>query len=251
VPRDGVPSVTTSARLLRWRDLDAASAAALAGDAEPALAPGQCARLDDEELFEEALAAASPESAVQLLDAGEIVVTAAGRSTRLLPRYQPEIVPFVSGVVYDPEAAPEDLPPEVVAGDVLVSAFGGEDVGRFDAAAQMPPLPRLVAIDGRDPASAPLEISRGRDHELVWTSGGRLGDDTITVILGWAGGEIRCRPAQVGRLRVPEATLAALPDGADARVAVERTSRQPFAAPGLEGGELAVGVRDAVPVKVW
>jgi hypothetical protein len=253
LPREAPPVVTTSARLLRWRDLDGVSAVALAGETAPVLAPGQCAVTDAEGLLEDALSATTPDSNVQLLDAGEIMVTAAGRSMRLLPRYQPEIVPFVSGVVYDVEPlSADDLVPELVAGDVFVSAFGGEDVARFDTAASLPALPRLVSIDGRDPASEPLlEISRARDLELVWTSGGRLGDDLITVILAWGGGELRCRPAEPGRLRVPEARLAAVPDGTEVVIAVERSARQPFAAPGLEAGELEVSVRDAVPVKVW
>jgi len=252
VPRDGLPSTRTAARLLRWRDLDPALAGAFAGESLPEIGPGQCAVADGEAVLDDALAAASPDSSVELLDAGEIVATAAGHSTRLVPRYEPEILPFVSGVAYVAEGLPEAETAELIGGDVLVSAFGGEDVGRFDATATLPPLPRLLTIDGHDPAeSSTIEISRARDLELRWSAGGRLGDDTILVELVWASGQIRCRPAEEGRLRIPEAKLAVIPEGSDLQIAVERGARAPFSAPGLEAGELEAAVRDAVGVKVW
>ena len=252
VPRVAAPTLRTSARLLRWRDLDGVSAATLAGDTTPELAAGQCVLVDGEALLDEALAAASPDSSVELLDAGEIVATVAGRSTRLLPRYLPEVLPFVTGVAYAVESVPEVESPDMVGSDVSISAFGGDDVGRFDATATLPPLPRLTAIGGRDPALQPvLEVSRSSDLDLEWTTGGRLGDDAVSVVLAWAGGEVRCRPAAAGRVRVAEAQLAAIPDGTEVLIAVERTVRSTFSAPGLEAGELDAAVRDAVTVKVW
>lgn len=107
--RDGNVTIGTSARLLRYRGVDVDSAQVLAGthaaERDLASATGRCAVIDDEALLDDALATSPPDAFVQMLDAGELLINVAGQVVKLAPRYVPDIVPFVSGVVYDAEIA--------------------------------------------------------------------------------------------------------------------------------------------------
>lgn len=248
VPRDGDPALATEARLLRFRDLDADSAQILAGATVPSLeslAVGRCVRVDGEDLLEDALATSSPDAQVAMLDAGELVIRAGARTVRMAPRYVPEVLPFVSGVVYESDASGQGAlpPPEVRAGDeAFVSAYGGEDVGRFDAVAAIPGAPHIASIGTAG--------GERRDLELRWTIDSVDGDapaDGVIVSVAWAGGELRCRAAG-GSFTVPAELLP--PAGTDAQIAVERIARTPFTAAGLDAADIEVGVRDVVAARV-
>jgi hypothetical protein len=135
VPRSGAPAISARARLLGFRDLDLETAGILSGMTHrDRQAAGQCVRVDGEALLDDALGRASPDADVRMLDAGEMSLRVAGRTMAIIPRYAPEIVPFVNGVVY--EADPWDdaagLADPASSGDAYISAFGGEDVGHFD-----------------------------------------------------------------------------------------------------------------------
>lgn len=256
LPRDGHPLLATEARLLRYRDLDPESAQILAGAATPAhetIAPGHCVRLDGDALLHDALASASPEAAVRMLDAGELVVTAAGRTMRLTPRWVPEIVPFVSGVIYEVDGVGAVLPPpELRDGEeAVVSAYGGPDVGGFDASAAVPAAPRAIDVNGQDPADGSVTLDRGASLDVRFRTDARA--EEIALVISWPDGELRCRAAEPGRVLVPSATLAAALDGVEletVELAIERAARAPFWAAGLEAGEVEIVVRDVVSVRV-
>ncbi len=216
-------SLAVTGRLLRYKNLDADSAQILAGAPpyEGAL-PGACMLIDEETLLDLAISGTAPDASVRLLDAGEVLVRAAGHAVRLPPRYVPELLPFVTGVAYAAEAG-ADPAPEAVPAEVVVSAFGGEDVGAFSAAAELPPTPRLSSVS---------EPARGA---------------------ALAGRSLRCRVADTGRFAIPARSLAPLWDAgrADtATVSVERSQRTPFSAPGLDGGDVVVVSREAATVRV-
>lgn len=251
IPRDGDATLYTEARLLRFRELDAETAQVLAGAVTPpleAIVPGRCVRVDQEALLDDALASASPDAWVRMLDAGDLVVSAAGRAVRMFPSWVPEVVPFVSGVEYEADALAAALPPELRPGEeAIASAYGGPDVGRFDAQVEIPAAPRLVswgALDG----TAELLVELAAD--------GDPGD--VAVVLGWggaaiAGGEVRCRASTRGRVVIPAAAVAGALEAAGReglRLSVERVSRAPFSAAGLDGGEIEVTVREVVPLPV-
>lgn len=246
IPREGDPAIATEARLLRYRDLDADSAQVLAGATAPsfdALPPGRCVRVDGEALLEDTLGTTSPDAAIEMLDAGDLVIRMGARTVRMLPRYAPQPLPFVSGVVYESDASGRDvLPPvEVNAGDeAFVSAYGGDDVGRFDAIASVPAPARFVAVDGQDPAAGPITINRGADLALRWSGDA---DDVVIGLMSSNGAEIRCR-APGGAFAIPRALV---PDG-ELQLSVERLARTPFAAAGLSSGDVEVAVRDVVAI---
>lgn len=249
VTRDGQTALASEARLLRFRDVDPESAGVLAGASVPSLDElplGRCVRVDGDQLLAEALAGSSPDAAVAMLDAGEVVVRAGDRAVRLTPRYVPEVVPFVSGVEYEAE---EDtigrLPPlSLRAGDeAFVSAFGGQDVGRFDATATIPSVPRVVAA-GLD-ADGNLRVR--------WVAEPDAADGVVvSVASGHGGGTLRCRVANGATYLTIPRTLIDSGEGSSETVelAVERIARTPFAAAGMDDAEIEVGVRDVVIVPI-
>lgn len=235
-------SVAVTGRLLRYKNLDADSAQILAGAPpyEGAL-PGACMLIDEETLLDLAISGTSPDASVRLLDAGEVLVRAAGHAVRLPPRYVPELLPFVSGVAYTAETG-ADTAADPVPTEVLVSAFGGEDVGAFSAAAELPPTPRITSVG---------EPARGSSLDLAWE--GRGSGTVDLVVTRDAGRSVRCRVADNGRFSVPARALGPLWDAGRsdvATVSVERSLRTPFSAPGLDGGDVVVVARDAATVRV-
>jgi hypothetical protein len=207
-------AISAGGRLVRYRNLDADRARVLAGVGD---APGAgCTLVDDEVRLDEALAETPPEAVVQLLDAGELTMRIAGETVRMQPRYVPDIVPFVSGVMYRSELLSHDAATE----DAWVTAAGGEQVGQFTARAAVPPVPR---IDGVTHSNGGLEVR--------WSG---LGRGTVTITVG----SLHCRVPDNGRYVVPV-------QQADA-VSVERSARTPFRARGLDTAEVVVTVRDAI-----
>ncbi len=245
-PRGGDGDVTTAAQLVRFRDIDAEGAQLLAGGT-PAAADfppaGRCARVDAAALVDETLASLSPEASVEMLDAGNLVFRVAGRAVALAPRYVPELLPFVTGAAYDGErsgavagvASPLELDQP---GEAWASAAGGDDIGRFEAQAQIPAVPWIstARVDG--------------GVLVAWPAGERAtgGDETVVIAIEGNGAELRCRAADVGRFVIPWSQLGELPGADGATLAVERSARAPFAAAGLDAGELLVTVRDLVPL---
>jgi hypothetical protein len=258
LPREGDATVTTEARFLRVTDLDAEAAQVLAGATEvpPELLPlGRCVRVSADRLVDDALASASPDAQVTMLDAGDLVVQAAGRPDRLSPRYIPEIVPLVSGVWYESEATDTTNAPPVYVGDdayVQVTGFGGHDIGRFDSSVRLPPAPTVSRIGGVDPSEAPIVIDRNADLDVAWQAAPR-GDDAFVVSLDWGHGQLlRCR-SEGTHLVVKQAELADALRGVEAAnltISVERIRRVPWAAPGLDAADLVVSVHDVVPARL-
>jgi hypothetical protein len=251
-PREGQLTIGTTARLLRYRGIDVETAQVLAGSptaagdvAGPAL--GRCEIIDDEILLNDALATSPPDATVHMLDAGELLIHVAGQTLRVAPRHVPEIIPFVTGVVYDAELAAIE-PLEAPRGDAYVAAYGGQDVGRFLAPAEVPAAPRLLAVDGE------------RDGELALTwapdPGGPTGPADgaqVKIVLGGdAGPALRCLVPDSGHFVVPASLSSRLDEslrGVPLSVAVERTRRTPFGAPGIDAADVEITVRDVVVLR--
>jgi len=258
LPREGEPTVTTEARFLRVTDMDMEAAQVLAGASElpPEFLPlGRCLRTSADRLVDDALASASPDAMVTMLDAGDLMVQAAGRPDRLTPRFVPEIVPFVTGVWYESEsseAGSAATAPLSDDADVLVTGYGGHDIGRFDTSVRLPPAPMMTRVAGVDPADAAVVIDRNADLEINWAVAPR-GDDALVVSINWGRGELlRCR-AEGTRLVVPQAQLAEALRGVDAtmlNIGLERVRRVPWTAAGVDAADLIVSVRDVVPARL-
>jgi hypothetical protein len=243
-------TIGTSARLLRYRGVDLDSAQLLAGTSaagrEAAGVAGRCTALDEEALLDDALATAPPDATVQMLDAGELLVHVAGQMVKLSPRHVPDIVPFVTGVAYDAEIAPlepVDWPGAGPGSDAregaFIAAFGGPQVGRFVAPAEVPAAPRV--------SSATYE--RGGDVTLTWSAEPARGGPLSVVLAAETGAAVRCLVEDSGHFVIPAALTARVADAGPLTLALERTRRTPFSAPGLDGAEVEITARDVVTLK--
>ena len=253
-PRDGSVTVAAAGRLLRYRGVDLDGAQVLAGARDRERDPvGRCqVRIDkdDEAQLEDALATAPPDATVQMLDAGDVLVRLAGQTVKMSPRFVPDIVPFVSGVVYDGETSGSDAEIDLGSRDAAVVAFGGQQVGSFAIAAEVPPVPRLMTLAGTA-ADANPGVDAGAELPLTWAAGDGHGTVTITVARD-AGPTLRCRVQDSGHFTIPAPMLARVADafrGDNLAVAVERSRRSPFAAPGLDSAEVEITTRDVVTLR--
>jgi hypothetical protein len=245
--REGQLTIGTSGRMLRYRGVDVETAQVLAGS--PAAAGeisgptlGRCALVDDEALLDDALATSPPDAAVQMLDAGELLIHVAGQTLKVAPRYVPDIVPFVSGVVYDAEVSALEPLAETARDDAYIAAFGGQQVGRFVVPAEVPPAPRLLSVDGE----------RDSDLALTWAPDASGRGPVEVVLAGEAGPAVRCLVADTGAFTVPAALTAKLGEvlrGEPLTLSIQRTRRTPFGAPGLESADIEITVRDVVVVR--
>lgn len=251
VPRDGAVTVEAAARLLRYRGVDRDGAQILAGARDYDVDPmGACTLVDEEAILDDALATSPPDAAVQMLDAGELFVRVAGQALKVPPRYVPEMVPFVSGVVY--ESGDIALDPDAELGiraEATISAYGGHEVGRFLAPAELPSMPHLLTIGRASPDSGTATIDSGSDLEVTWDGAARSRGTVTLVFARDTGPSLRCRVADTGRFVVPASRLARIVDhsqGEGITLALERLRSTPFSAPGIDAAEIDVTVRDVV-----
>jgi hypothetical protein len=256
-PRDGGVTVGAAGRLLRYRGVDLDSAQVLAGSRDRERAPlGRCAVLDDEAQLEDALATSPPDAAVQMLDAGDVLVRVAGQTVKMSPRYVPDIVPFVSGVVYDGEMSTDSELGSVggreeAQTEAWIAGFGGQQVGRFVTAAEVPAMPRFLSIAGAAPAGAAMDA--GADVPVSWQADDSSRGSVTLTVSRETGPGLRCRVADTGKFTIPAAALSRVLEGAreeNLALSVERSRRSPFSAPGLDAAEVEVTVRDVVTLRV-
>jgi hypothetical protein len=196
---------------------------------------------------------------IALLDAGPLAIRLhdrAGVAPRpllsLAPQPYPELLPFVSGVVYGSDFEASSTTAEPVRPQpgalVEVEAEGGEDVGPFVAAATLPMAFPALELGGFD--------ERG-DYALRWaiTPGVEPAADAAMVELRWTGatpGSLRCRVRDDGAFVAPGAMLrgldTAVAEGALAQVTISRQHRVRVDAPGAGVGAFTVLLRERTPL---
>jgi hypothetical protein len=253
--RDGNDTVGAVGRLLRYRGVDRESAQVLAGahERETAASASACVQIDEEAQLDDALSASPPDAIVQMLDAGELVVRIAGQMVKMAPRYVPELVPFVSGVVYQSDVLAVDGSAELGGrDDAFIAASGGQQVGRFVTVADVPAAPRLLTVGGINPDVAAASVEPGGDLAVAWTPDGSARASVTLVVSRETGPALRCRVADSGRFTIPAGALARTLDAAHGDpvgLAVERSRKTLFSAAGLEAAEVEVTVRDVVPLR--
>jgi hypothetical protein len=248
----GAPSAEVrfdaQARFIRYRAFDSASVPTILGFADvDALPVDSCRVLDGTAELDEALApdSAGPGAEVSLLDAGRLDVRGPADRAFLTPRHYPELVPFVSGVVY---GADDVAPLGLALGQTYqVSGDGGAEVGAFSS---------LVTAPRAFPNLSADTLRRGSDLDLRWSTDG-AGAEPLLVEVKWtsrAGTRaVRCRPRDNGFFSVAHTAFDALPPAAaitSATVTATRLSRAAVAAPGAGRGELTLSLRDSMNLTV-
>ncbi len=231
-----------AAHFVRYRTADRAVDAravagllGLPGDRDADLLVDSCT------LDESGAPAQSSALQVSLLDAGPLTLRRTdGARTPLFvvkPQHYPEIMPFVSGVMYAFETRQELLP----GSSIEMEAEGGEDVGPFVVAAKLPTaFPDLTVA------------TLAHDLEVRWSANNGA---PVSIELRWAGahpGAVRCKAADDGVFLLPRAVANAKDGGLDralaggdtAQVSISRSERSPLDAPGAGAGQLLVTLRD-------
>lgn len=204
-----------------------------------------CRSIDQAAALDRALSAARSTLPVRLLDAGRIQIRGPHDVAALSSRHYPELTPYVGGVVYGNEDA---LPVALEPGAAYeVSAEGGEEVG---------PLTAQVVAPREFPTLDVPVFFRDGDLKLRWREAGEP-SGPLVLSVSWsergAAREVRCRVRDDGSFTIGRELLAALPPASrllSAEVAALRTRTAPISTPGIDRGELRVGLRDVVPLPV-
>jgi hypothetical protein len=238
------------AHFVRYRSFDSAAVPTILGFTDFETIPLDSCRVSDgtadldEALSADGTAHGVP-AEVALLDAGRIELKGPADRASLRPRHYPELVPFVSGVVYgSDDAAPVQLglgQPYQVSGD------GGEEVGPFAAS---------VAAPRAFPSVSASPLRRGSDLDVRW-SDAEPGAEPLLLEVKWSSRlgarAVRCRVRDDGDFSIPHDSFDALPAAgaiANATITAIRQQRSPIQAPGAGRGEFTVELRDVAPLQV-
>jgi hypothetical protein len=202
--------------------------------------PGRCVSTS-----READAALSPIDRVELLDAGDVVVSAGAASTRLAPNAFPTVTDLISGVLYTSrDRSAEPLPADA---DYAVQVTGGVGLPAVSVESRAPLPLAEVELDGVALRSA-TSIATRAGVEVTWGPG--KPGDAVYVELATAEGGARTLCAfrdDDGVGIVPPEVFAALRQQAPetqgrptqgGHVTVHRVRSTPFNSEGIDRGEL-------------
>jgi hypothetical protein len=246
------PRFDAQARFVRYRSFDAASVPTILGFADFDGVPlDGCKVTDGTAALDSALAAdgVALTAEVALLDAGNLELRGPlsnHDSAVIAPRHYPELVPFVSGVVYGgDELSPVALglgQPYSVSGD------GGNEVGPFNASVVAPRSFPALSVD---------LLHRGSDLDVRWSTESTPTVEPLVLEARWSSRTgthtVRCRVRDDGAFSIPHDAFADLPATAalsTATVTATRLARAPFFAPGAGRGELTLALKDVAALQV-
>jgi hypothetical protein len=239
------------ARFVRYRAFDSASVPTILGFADfESLPLDGCKVSDGTAELDEALApdTVAPTAEVSLLDAGRLELRGPVDRVAITPRHYPELVPFVSGVVYGGD---ELSPVALGLGQTYqVSGEGGAEVGGFTAQVTAPrSFPSLAA-----PA---IPLVHGSDLELRWATEPAPTAEPLLVEVKWSSRAgtraVRCRVRDDGAFSIPHDAFDQLRANGpltSATVTATRLSRGTLFAPGAGRGELTLALKDVAALQV-
>lgn len=234
---DGAARARASATFLRAKDeADVATAARLVG-ATPISGELGCHRVADDEHV--ALGGLEP---VELVQAGDVTITAGETRTALAARAYPDVAHLVSGVVYTSPDEVADVIPGVST--LTLHAAGSPTVAPFTIELAVPSPLRDVAADGQSLSDPDVQVAPG-DVTLTWAADDETAGEVVWVDLGAnEHGRTQCVAPIDGSL-----TLAAgdLPAG-DLHLSLHRARTTAFATESALPGELAVDTAITVAV---
>ncbi|HZS36534.1 MAG TPA: hypothetical protein VFF06_06900 [Polyangia bacterium] len=237
------------AHFVRYRSFDPAGVPTILGFVDyDAIGLDSCRATDGASEVDAALVAQNGlvPAEVALLDAGRIELrgpAASGDRSIIRAKRYPELVPFVSGVVY----GGEDTQPVALAlgQPYQVAGDGGEEVGPFLAQAAAPHAFPSLSLE---------PLRHAQELYVRWAGGSDSSTEPLLLEVKWtsrAGSRaVRCRVRDDGEFAVPASAFESLPPGAAATVSATRVSRGPIDAPGVGHGELSVALRDVAPLQV-
>ena len=262
---------------VRYRSFDPAGVPTILGFTDyDAIPLDSCRVFDGTAALDQALGAESSllPTEVALLDAGRLEVRGPSDRVPLKAAHYPELLSFVSGVVYGSDDA---HPIALALGQpYLVQGDGSDEVGPFLAQVSAPrsfpsltfePLRRSAELDLRWAKDDGAGRAAGRAEQPSQASArpdgvSEAGDPTVvrveplllearftSKLTGTRA--VRCRVRDDGEFAIPRDALE-LPPGAigSATLTAARVTRAPFDAPGAGRGALTVELRDVAPLSV-
>jgi len=239
------------ARFVRYRAFDPGSVPTILGFTDfESLPIDGCRVADGTAELDEALAGDSvlPAAEVAPLDAGRLELRGPVDRAAMMPRHYPELVPFVSGVVYGgDETAPVSL---ALGQSYQVWSEGGSEVGPFSA---------MVTAPRAFPALTVEPLRRGSDFDLRWViePAGNATVEPLLLEVKWTSRagtrSVRCRVRDDGSFTIPHESFEGLPPAGaitSLTATATRLSRGTLAAPGVGRGELTLALKDVATLQV-
>ncbi|MBK9260288.1 MAG: hypothetical protein IPM54_10675 [Polyangiaceae bacterium] len=179
---------------------------------------------------------------IELLDVGDLSITAESTSMPLATRAFPDVGGLVSGVFYTSRDARSDLP---APGRYVLESTGSGMLERFSIGADAPANPEGVRIGNVDLAEGVM-LEEGTSTNLTWlvaetASESRESDLVYVDLTAPSGTGIRCTYKDLGQAVIPAAVTTskaweALP--AVVSISLHRIRQGQFAAPGIDDAEL-------------
>jgi hypothetical protein len=244
------PRFDAQARFVRYRSFDTASVPTILGFADFDGVPLDGCRVSDGTAeLDSALAAdtVAPTAEVALLDAGHLELRGPIDRAAFTARHYPELVPFVSGVVYGSD---ETSPVALGLGQAYqVAGEGGNEVGPFNATLTAPRSFPTLQVD---------LLHRGSDLDVRWaTDAAPTSSEPLVLEVRWSSRSgtrtVRCRARDDGAFSIPHDAFAELPATSaisSATVTASRVARVPFFAPGAGRGEVTLALKDVAALQV-
>lgn len=180
---------------------------------------------------------------VELLDVGDLAIKAESTSMPLATRAFPDVGGLISGVFYTSRDARNDLP---APGRYVLESSGSSVLEKFSIGADAPANPENVRVGNAELAES-VSLEEGVATNLAWrinesTDARKHDDDRVYVDLTAASGTgIRCTFKDSGEAVLPASVTTnkvwgSLP--ASVTIAVHRTRKGQFTAPGIDDAEL-------------
>lgn len=190
---------------------------------------------------------------VYFMDAGEISVESGRYGLVLDSLYYPDVLPSVSGLVYD--GSVRNGRRLVSRPELTIVGHGSGEVGDFAVTMTPPEAPRLAAIgEGAVRGSRVVGAAPGQPLRVVWTRGREAGGPVVVEYVRQGFDRVArlvCSADDDGELLLSSELLDTLPDfGPDQtdRIAVSRYALEAFEADGLSQGQALIVATDSVIV---
>lgn len=192
------------------------------------------------------------ETAIELIDVGDLSVSYGGESRSIPTRTFPDLLKVIDGVIYSVD---ETQGVQFAAGETYTfHATGTDEVAPFEVVLEAPSDLGDIKLDGVQPEDRIPVIPRGRDIVFTWEGAG-WGDEVIAT-LTWSGmglpWSMACRMRDDGLFVVPGQLVEGLHDplaASDEELTVTRVRQVSFRSDGLSSGAFSFVVSNSFPVR--
>jgi hypothetical protein len=192
------------------------------------------------------------ETAIELIDVGDLSVQLGGAQHAVPTRTFPDLLKVIDGVIY---TANETQGVQFVPGETYTfHATGTEEVSSFDVVLDAPSDLSAIRVDGVQPEDQLPGIRPGEDLALTWEGAG-WGDEVVAT-LSWTGmglpWSMSCRMRDDGLFVIPGQLLEGLHDplaAGDEELTMSRVRQVAFRSAGLSSGAFSFVIATSFPVR--